>query len=50
MGDPIPCHVCHLDIEMRYVVVRPKSSAAGHWVHTDTVAGIAADGDHEALR
>jgi hypothetical protein len=50
MSNPFHCHVCHLDIEMRYVVARPKSSAPGHWAHTDTVAGIAADGDHDAVR
>jgi hypothetical protein len=50
MGDPHRCHVCHLDIEMRYSVVRPKSGAAGYWAHVDTLAGIAADGDHDAIR
>jgi hypothetical protein len=50
MRDTVRCHVCHLDIEMRYGVVRPKSSAPGHWAHMDTVVGIAADRDHDAVR
>lgn len=50
MGDPSRCYLCHLDIEMRYGVVPPKSSAPGYWAHMGTVAGIAADGDHDAVR
>ena len=50
MRDPNRCHVCHLGIEMRYGEVRPMSSAPGYWAHKDTVAGIAADGDHDAVR
>ena len=50
MGDPIHCHVCHLDIEMRYTVLQPKSNTQGYWAHLDTVAGIAANGDHDAVR
>ena len=50
MGSPVRCHVCHLDIEMRYGEVRPRSSAPGYWAHMDTVAGIGADWDHDAVR
>jgi hypothetical protein len=35
---------------MRYGIARPKSSAPGYWAHMDTVAGIAADRDHDAVR
>ena len=47
---PIAATCANLGIEMRYGEVRPMSSAPGYWAHTDTVAGIAADGDHEAVR
>ena len=50
MREPNRCHVCDLDIEMRYSVVQPKSSTQGYWAHLDSVAGIAADGDHDAVR
>ena len=50
MVDSHRCHICDQDIEMRYSVVGPKSIAPGHWAHLDTVAGIAADGDHDAVR
>jgi predicted RNase H-like HicB family nuclease len=35
---------------MRYSVVRPNSNTQGYWAHLDSVAGIAADGDHDAVR
>jgi hypothetical protein len=44
------CHICELGIEIRYSVSEPKSKSQGHWSHQDTVAGVAADLDHEALR
>ena len=50
VGNPNRCHVCRLGIEMRYGEVRPMSSAPGYWAHLDTVDGIAADGDHDAVR
>jgi hypothetical protein len=50
VGDSTRCYLCHLDIEMRYGLVPPKSSAPGYWAHMGTVAGIAADGDHDAVR
>jgi hypothetical protein len=48
--DSPTCHVCHLGIEMRYSVTSPRSTAQGYWAHLDTVAGLAADKDHAALR
>ena len=50
MSDHNRCHVCRLGIEMRYGEVRPMSSAPGYWAHLDTVDGIAAEGDHDAVR
>jgi hypothetical protein len=50
MSEPNRCHVCRLGIEMRYGEVRPRSSAPGYWAHLNTVDGIAADGDHDAVR
>jgi hypothetical protein len=50
MPDPECCRTCNLDIEMRYGVSGPKSMSQGYWSHLDTVAGNAADLDHEALR
>ena len=44
------CHICDLGIEMRYSIRGPRSKGQGHWSHQDTVAGIAADLDHDALR
>ncbi len=44
------CHTCDLPIEMRYSIGSPRSKSQGFWVHVDTVAGIAADMDHSALR
>ncbi len=44
------CHTRDLDIEMRYPVSGPRPTSQGHWSHQDTVAGLAADLDHEALR
>jgi hypothetical protein len=49
-GDPSRCHVCDLDIAMRYTVLRPKSSTQGYREHLDGSAGIAANGDHDAVR
>jgi hypothetical protein len=50
MGDANRCHVCDLDIEMRYSVLGPKSSTQGYWAHLDTAAGNAANRDHDAVR
>jgi len=44
------CHTCELGIELRYSVSGPRSTGQGYWSHLDTVAGIAADMDHDALR
>jgi hypothetical protein len=44
------CHICNLGIEMRYRVAAPRSTAQGYWAHLDTVAGIAANEDHAAIR
>jgi len=50
MVDVQTCHICNLGIEMRYGVAAPRSTALGYWAHLDTVAGIAADKDHAAIR
>jgi hypothetical protein len=43
------CYTCQLGIEMRYGV-GPRSKSQGYWSHQDTVAGSAADLDHDSLR
>jgi hypothetical protein len=50
MTDGYNCYTCHLGIVMRYAVTGPKSTSQGYWSHLDTVAGIAADLDHDAVR
>jgi hypothetical protein len=50
MDDLHRCHTCNLGIEMRYSASWPRSSGQGDWAHMDTVAGIAADKDHDAVR
>jgi hypothetical protein len=50
MNDLDRCHICNLGIRMRYMVDAPQSSGQGYWSHMDTLAGIAADKDHEAVR
>jgi hypothetical protein len=44
------CHTCDLGIEMRYSGSGPRSKSQGYWSHQDTIAGIAADLKHDALR
>jgi hypothetical protein len=44
------CYTCGLGIEMRYSVSGPRSKSQGYWSHQDTVAGIAADLEHHALK
>jgi hypothetical protein len=44
------CHICDPGIEMRYSVSGPRSKSQGYWSQQDTVAGIAADLDHGAVR
>jgi hypothetical protein len=50
MVDLHSCHTCTLDIERRYGVNGPRSTNQGYWSHTQTLAGLAADLDHAAVR
>jgi hypothetical protein len=50
MKDEYSCRFCHLGIVMRYAVGGQRSTSQGYWSHVDTVVGIAADVDHDALR
>jgi hypothetical protein len=50
MDDLPRCHTCDVGIEMRYSVSAPQSSGQGYWFHIETLAGVAADKDHDAVR
>jgi hypothetical protein len=50
MVDLHSCHTCKLGIEMRYGVSGPRSTNQGYWSHMATLAGVAADKDHTAVR
>lgn len=41
---------CELGIELAVCISGPRSTGQGYWSHQDTVAGVAADLDHDTLR